>query len=96
MRPRTDKAFLVTQDVLSDIVPMGSFRFRWIIGNHKAATARRYCDEFCGRMQTDAPFASEDEAINSLAPMAVWIFGWAARQFAILVIRALWRRWHQE
>lgn len=96
MNPRTDKAFLVTQDVLSEVVPMGSSRVRRMMAQRKVEKARRYCDDFCYWMQSDYAFRNEEEAINSLAPAAVWIFGWAARQFAILVIKALWRRWHQE
>ena len=56
----------------------------------------RYCDRFFAVMQSDAPFMDEDDAIQQLAPVAVWFIGWAARQFAIVVIRWLWAAWHDE
>lgn len=56
--------------------------------------ASRYCYRFAAHMQSDMPYQSDTEAINALAPVAVWFIGWAARQFAIAVIKLLWNRWH--
>ena len=92
--PGKRKAEQVTADVLREFTPVASQNGHPKTQTRQLKTARRYCDRFCERMQ-DEPFSSEDEAINGLAPVAVWFFGWAARQFAILVIKALWRRWHQ-
>lgn len=54
-----------------------------------------YCARFSDRMQSHAPYRSRDEAIQKLAPVAVWFLGWAARQFAIAIIKLLWERWHE-
>ena len=93
MSPQS-KAEQVTADVLREITPCTSEKPLNRNEKRSLAKARRYCDRFCERMQ-DEPFSSEEDAINGLAPVAVWFFGWAARQFAILVIKALWRRWHE-
>ncbi len=55
--------------------------------------ANAYCDAFMNRMQTDEPFESVDEAICEIAPIAIGFLWWAARQFAIFVIKSLWRHW---
>lgn len=52
---------------------------------------------FLNSMEFGSGFASEQDAIQMLAPPVVmWIFGWVARQLAIAVIKALWREWHAE
>ena len=56
-------------------------------------TVRLYGQRFLDRMNGDSPFQSEEEAIATLAPVAIWIFRWALRQLAIQVIRYLWSRW---
>jgi hypothetical protein len=58
--------------------------------------ANQYCDQFFDVMLSDDYFVSEQHAINSLAPVAGWFLGWFARRFAIMVIKALWRRWHEQ
>lgn len=55
--------------------------------------ANSYCDAFMQRMQSDEPFESIDDAICEIAPVAVWFLGWAARQFAMFVLKSLWRHW---
>jgi hypothetical protein len=55
--------------------------------------ANRHCDEFFAAMRSESPFESEEQAIQSLAPIAIWFIGWAVRQFAIMVIKALWREY---
>jgi hypothetical protein len=67
---------------------------RPITDRAKVKKVSRYCDRFFDAMQSEAPFRSADEAVSALAPIAVWFIGWAARQFAIAVIRFLWERWH--
>jgi hypothetical protein len=52
------------------------------------------CDRFITRMQSDRPFRTEDEAIQSMAPILAYLFWWAARQLAIAVIRYMWRHWN--
>ena len=65
------------------------------LNKRQAAKADRYCNTFIENMNSETPlYESEDAAINAIAPIAVWFFGWAARQFAIWVIKALWREWH--
>lgn len=63
--------------------------------DRKRERAKRYCYRFASHMQSDMPYQSEAEAITALAPVAVWIFGWAARQFAIYVIKLIWNAWHK-
>ena len=84
----------VTADVLQNFLPLACTHDSEITEWRKKQKAERYCNNFCRAMIHD-PFASEQDAINAIAPAAVWIFGWAARKFAILVIKALWRRWHE-
>jgi len=55
--------------------------------------ANKYCDSFFDQQEFGSPFKCEQEAIKAMAPLAVWFIGWAARQFAIMVIKALWREW---
>lgn len=59
-------------------------------------SVERYCNRFFARMNSSRPFESPEEAISAIAPVAVWIFGWAARQFAMAVLHFLWARWHAE
>lgn len=61
--------------------------------NKRLEKANSYCDAFLQRMQSDEPYESVDDAICEIAPAFVWIFGWAARQFAIFVLKSLWRHW---
>lgn len=97
MKPQTEVDQII-DSVLDDICPP-------VVGASDAYRAARYsrrnkavsyCMNFSDTMQGNAPFATEDEAIQALAPVAVWFIGWAARQFAIFVIKSLWRRWHAE
>jgi hypothetical protein len=87
----------IRRAVLMEVVPMCD----QANAQHRSRQARqvrdanRYCDQFFDVMLSDDYFITEQHAINSLAPTAVWIFGWIARQFAIRVIKALWRRWHE-
>lgn len=62
----------------------------------KEDKARRYCRRFAAKMNSAEPYATPEEAIQALAPVAVWFIGWAARQFAIMVLKALWRHWHSD
>ncbi len=55
-----------------------------------------YCGSFFKQMNSDKPFETPEEAVAALAPIAVWFIGWAARQFAIMVIKWLWNRWHSD
>lgn len=55
--------------------------------------ANKYCDSFFDQQEFGSPFETEQDAVNAMAPIAVWFIGWAARQFAIMVIKALWREW---
>jgi hypothetical protein len=57
-------------------------------------TIRRYGGRFLDRMHSDNKFASEEDAIAALAPIAIWVFRWALRQLAIQAIRYLWKRMH--
>lgn len=56
------------------------------------STVRKYGSRFLDRMSSDAPFKTEEEAVATLAPVAIWIFRWAIRQLAIQVIKYLWMR----
>jgi hypothetical protein len=60
----------------------------------KIIKANRYCDLFFAEMLTGNGLRSEAEAIQKIAPVAIWFIGWLARQFAVQVIKALWREWH--
>lgn len=57
-------------------------------------TVRQYGGRFLERMHGDSPFASEEDAIAALSPIAIWVFRWALRQLVIQVIKFLWRRMH--
>jgi hypothetical protein len=57
-------------------------------------TIRRYGGRFMDRMHGDNKFASEEDAIAALAPVAIWVFRWALRQLVIQAIRYLWKRMH--
>lgn len=89
------KVARVTAAVLQEVLPVAcvhdSDGRRW----QKEKKAKRYCDAFCAKMQTVEPFATPEEAIQALAPVAVWFIGWAARKFAIMIIKALWHHWQQ-
>lgn len=93
---KIDRTLEVTASVLNEIIPVACSGNGKVRQSTIRKTGLKYCLPFCVKMQSDHPYQSEEEAINGLAPVAFWIFGWAARQFAILVIKALWRRWHQE
>jgi hypothetical protein len=60
---------------------------------NKRRAVERHSNRFFARMNSPFPYESAEQAIQSLAPVAVWFFGWAARQLAIAVIRFLWDRW---
>ena len=62
----------------------------------KQKRVRNLCQRVFQGMSGDKPYGSVEEAINGIAPVAFWIFGWAARQFAIMVIKWLWNRWHSD
>jgi hypothetical protein len=95
--PRHETLGDIRRTVLMEVVPMCDQHN----AQHRAKQARqirdanRYIDQFFDVMLSDDYFITEQHAINSLAPTAVWIFGWVARRFAIMVIKALWRRWHE-
>lgn len=57
-------------------------------------SVEKWFNRFAVRMNSSRPFESPEEAIAAIAPAAFWIFGWAARQLAMAVIRFLWDRWH--
>ena len=88
----------IIKDVLQEACP------DMLFGSDAAAKSQRrnkeaaqhYCERFANAMDFGVPYQSEAEAINALAPVAVWFFGWAARRFAIYVIRLMWRRWHAD
>lgn len=82
-------------DVLREVVPVAAAKDRAARRRQAAETAAatKHCNRFISKMESSSPFESEDEAIMTLAPIAVWFIGWAARQLAILVIKAIWRRW---
>ena len=61
---------------------------------NKRKAVERHSNRFFARMNSPFPYESAEQAIQSLAPVAIWFFGWAARQLAIAVIRFLWDRWH--
>lgn len=84
----------VMADVLQNVIPLACVHDSESTEWRKTKKAERYCNAFC-RAMIHEPFETEQDAINAIAPAAVWFFGWAARQFAILVIKALWRRWHE-
>jgi hypothetical protein len=87
----------IRRRVLMEVIPMASTRMPakdYIERSKKIGKASKLCDRFFERMQTQSSFETEAEAINKLAPVAVWFIGWAARRFAIMVIKALWREWH--
>jgi hypothetical protein len=87
-------------DVFRDVVPLNNPHSLFISEKEyrqrqsKLETVRGYCNRFVSTMESDAPFESEAEAIQKLAPVTVWFIGWLARRFAIMVIKAAWRRWH--
>ena len=85
----------VTSAVMADISGLqagGPVRRR--ATERERRQAQSLCDRFCDRMESMQAFSTREEAIESLAPIAVWIIGLAARQFAIWVITRLWERWH--
>lgn len=57
---------------------------------------KKYCQAFFEGMSGDQPYGSVDEAVNKIAPIVIWGFGWLSRQFAIMVIKWLWNRWHSD
>ena len=89
------KAARVTAEVLAEVIPVACVHEDTGGRYLKERKALRYCDAFCVKMQSREPFATPDEAVAALAPVAVWFIGWAARQFAIMIIKALWHHWHQ-
>ena len=64
------------------------------VADKREKTVRRYGGRFLDRMQGEAKFSSEEEAVAALAPIAIWVFRWALRQLAIRAIRYLWKRMH--
>jgi hypothetical protein len=58
--------------------------------------ANHYIDEFFIAQVRGQSFQTEEEAIQALAPVAVWFLWWVARQFAIMVIKAVWRAWNED
>jgi hypothetical protein len=60
---------------------------------NQSAKVRKWGNRFFDRMEGRSPFQSEEEAIEAIAPVVIWGFGWAARQLAMMVIRFLWRQW---
>lgn len=96
MKKNPAKAARVTSEVLAEVIPVACVHDDYIDDrSKKERRAKRYCEAFCAKMQTVEPFATPDEAVAALAPVAVWFIGWAARQFAIMIIKALWHHWHQ-
>lgn len=85
----------VTSAVLREVIPVACVNDSYAAYDRKTRRAQRYCVAFCTKMQSREPFATPDEAVAALAPVAVWFIGWAARQFAIMIIKALWHHWHQ-
>jgi hypothetical protein len=59
----------------------------------RLARANRLIDRFILRQISTDPFETPEQAIKALAPIAVWFIGYIARQFAIMVIRAVWESW---
>lgn len=59
----------------------------------KSAKVRRWGNRFFDRMESSNPFESEAEAVEAIAPIVIWGFGWAARQLAIMVLSYLWNQW---
>jgi len=86
----------IISDVMSAACPAVRFGSEATLLEHdrKRERAMRYCERFTRKMKFGVPYQSESEAITALAPVAIWFLGWAARQFAIYVIRLLWARWH--
>lgn len=95
MIPCTAKVQRVTDAVLAEVIPVACVHDENGRRSQKERRAKRYCDAFCAKMQSREPFATPEEAVAALAPVAVWFIGWAARQFAIMIIKALWHHWHQ-
>lgn len=95
MKKNHDKARRVTAAVLNEVLPVACVRDCDYKSIRKAERAQKYCSAFCVKMQSREPFATPEEAVAALAPVAVWFIGWAARQFAIMIIKALWHHWHQ-
>jgi hypothetical protein len=88
----------IRRSVLQSCIPVSATNSRRDFAKRtkQVVQAHAYCDRFFQSMHSKAPFDSEEAAIQSLAPIAVWFIGWAARQFAFLVIRALWREWNRQ
>ncbi len=86
----------IVSDVLLDMFPQSSQKDAryYLDAERRMSQAKPYCRKFTAQMQFGVPYQTEAEAINALAPVAFWFFGWAARQFAIYVIKLLWARWH--
>jgi len=85
----------IRRSVLNTVIPCSAIASRRDHAQRpdRIVEANRYCDQFFGRMLSEKRYATEAEAINSMAPIAIWFIGWATRQFAIAVIRCLWRHW---
>lgn len=77
-------------------LPGQRWRQRVVRDVKKVQKVNRLCDQFFSAMESDSPYQTDEDAIQALAPIAVWFFGWAARQFAIAVLRWLWNRWHED
>lgn len=60
---------------------------------NESAKVRRWGNRFFDRMESERPFKNETEAVEAIAPIVIWGFGWAARQLAIMVITYLWNHW---
>ena len=87
----------IRRNVLMSCIPLTSTASHREINKRakQIVQAHQHCDEFFHAMRSSQPFETEEQAIQSLAPVAIWFFGWAVRQFAIFVIKALWREYNR-
>lgn len=94
MKTANELRFLIS-DVQREVCPLSAGAGASARRKHAKdlEATERHCRRFAALMESDAPFETVDDAIMALAPIAVWFIGWAARQLAILVIKAIWRRW---
>lgn len=58
-------------------------------------TVQEYSSEFLKLMTSDAPPASEEQAVKALVTIGTWLASWFIRQLAIQVIRFCWRKWQE-
>ncbi len=96
MKTANELRFLIS-DIQREVCPLSASADKAARRKHARdlEAVEGHCRRFIAVMDSGSPFETVDDAIMALAPVAWWFIGWAARQLAILVIKAIWKRWNQ-